>query len=204
VDGDAIGFDASDCPKSIAGDGQVLLLISPTIVNVKLYHVLIDGGVALYLISLEAFKKLQILMSKLQPSCPFSEMGPVSVVPRGCISLPVTFEMRENFRTESVLFDIAEVSLPFNAILGRPALYQFMTVAHYGYLALKMLSPNSVLKIHGDRDANVSTLEKIQALAAHHEAAIGPGCLDQAPSDHATVARHQHPMCSPLAKRTSL
>jgi hypothetical protein len=65
VDGDAIGFDASDCPKSIAGDEQVLLLISPTIVNVKLYHVLINGGATLYLISLEAFKKLQIPLSKL-------------------------------------------------------------------------------------------------------------------------------------------
>jgi hypothetical protein len=31
--------------------------------------------------------------------------------------------MPENFRMESVLFNIMEVSLPFNAILGRPALY---------------------------------------------------------------------------------
>jgi hypothetical protein len=31
--------------------------------------------------------------------------------------------MAESFRTESVLFNVAEVSLPFNAILGRPALY---------------------------------------------------------------------------------
>jgi hypothetical protein len=44
---------------------QLPLLISPTISNVKLYHVLIDGGVTLNLISLAAFKKLQILMGKL-------------------------------------------------------------------------------------------------------------------------------------------
>jgi hypothetical protein len=31
--------------------------------------------------------------------------------------------MTESFCTKSVLFDVAEVSLPFNAILGRPALY---------------------------------------------------------------------------------
>jgi hypothetical protein len=53
-----IGFDASDCPKSMAGAGQLQLLVSPTISNVKLYHVLIDGGAALNLISLAAFKKL--------------------------------------------------------------------------------------------------------------------------------------------------
>jgi hypothetical protein len=73
--------------------------------------------------------------------------------------------MPEDFRMESVLFDIVEVSLPFNAILGRPALYQFMALAHYGYLVLKMLSLNSILKIHGDRNAGVSALEKLQALA---------------------------------------
>jgi hypothetical protein len=116
-------------------------LVSPTISNVKLYHVLIDSGAALNLISLAAFKKLQIPMGKLQPSCLFSGVGLVSVLPCGCISLPVTFGTAESFHTESVLFDVVEISLPFNAILGRPALYQFMAVAHYGYLILKMLSP---------------------------------------------------------------
>jgi hypothetical protein len=84
----------------------------------------------------------------------------VSIMPHGCISLPVTFRMAESFCMESVLFDVAEVSLPFNAILSRPALYQFMAVAHYGYLVLKMSSPNGVLKIRGggDRDTGACAL----------------------------------------------
>jgi hypothetical protein len=102
-----IGFDSSDCPKSMADAGQLPLLVSPTISNVKLYHVLIDGGATLNLISLVAFKKLQIPMGKLQPSRPFSGVGPVLVTLLGCISLPVTFSTTENFRTESVLFDVA-------------------------------------------------------------------------------------------------
>jgi hypothetical protein len=53
-----IGFDSSDCPKSMAGAGQLPLLVSPTISNIMLYHILIDGGAALNLISLAAFKKL--------------------------------------------------------------------------------------------------------------------------------------------------
>jgi hypothetical protein len=166
----------------MVGVGQLPLLVSPTISNVKLYHVLIDGGAALNLINLAAFKKLQITMGKLQPSRPFSGVGPVSVTPRGCISLPVTIGTAENFRTESVLFDVAEVNLPLNAILGRPALYQFMAVAHYGYLVLKMSSPNGVLKIRGDRDAGVCTLEKLQAPAAAREAVEEPGGQDLAPS----------------------
>jgi hypothetical protein len=36
-----------------------------------------------------------------------------------------------------------------------------MAVAHYGYLFLKMSSPNSVLWIRGDREVGVSALEKL-------------------------------------------
>jgi hypothetical protein len=42
--------------------------------------------------------------------------------------------------TASMIFDVAEVNLPFNTIIGRPALYQFMALAHYGYLVLKLSS----------------------------------------------------------------
>jgi hypothetical protein len=118
-----IRFDASNCPKSMAGDRQLPLLVSLTNANVKLYHVLIDGGATLNLISLASFKKLHISMGKLQPSCPFLGVGPMLVMPHGCISLPVTFGTADNFCMESVLFDVVEVSLPFNAILGRPTLY---------------------------------------------------------------------------------
>jgi hypothetical protein len=118
-----IGFNASDYPKSMAGARQLPLLVSLTIANIKLYHVLINGGAALNLISLTAFRKLQIPIGKLQPSRPFSGVGPVSVMLSVCISLPVTFRTAENFHTESILFDVAEVSLLFSIILGRPALY---------------------------------------------------------------------------------
>jgi hypothetical protein len=102
-------------------------------------------------------------------------------MPRHCISLPVTFEMAKSFHIESILFDVTEVSLPFNAILGRPTLYQFMAVAHYGYLVQKMSSPNGVLRIQGDRDVGAYVLEKLQALAAAREVATEPGGQDPAP-----------------------
>jgi hypothetical protein len=77
----------------------------------------------------------------------------------------MTFRTPENYRTKSVVLDITEVNLPFNAILCRPALYRFMVVAHYGYLALKMPSPNSIIKIRGDHSVGVFMLVKLQALA---------------------------------------
>jgi hypothetical protein len=45
----------SDYPNNIVGVGQLPLVVSPTIANVRLYHVLIDGREALNLISLMAF-----------------------------------------------------------------------------------------------------------------------------------------------------
>jgi hypothetical protein len=121
-------------------------------------------------------------MSRLSPSCRILGVGLDSIIPRGSISLPVTFGMPENYRTESVLFDITEVNLPFNAIISRLALYRFMVVAQYGYLVLRMPSPNDISKIRGDRSAGVSALEKVQALAATHKVVAGQGAPDQAPS----------------------
>jgi hypothetical protein len=88
------------------------------------------------------------------------------VYPLGSIALPVTFGTEENFRTENVQFDVAEVNLPFNAIIGRPALYRFMAIAHYGYLVLKMSSSARVLTVRGDRPAALASVEKLHALAA--------------------------------------
>jgi hypothetical protein len=88
------------------------------------------------------------------------------VYPLGSITLPVTFGTEENFHTENVVFDVAEVNLPFNAIIGRLALYRFMAIAHYGYLVLKMPSPTGVLTVQGDRAAALAAVEKLHALAA--------------------------------------
>jgi hypothetical protein len=155
----SIAFDVFDCPKNMAGVRQLPLVISQTIANIRLYHVLIDGGAALNLISLTAFQKLQIPMSRLY--CPFLGLGSGSIISHDSISLPVTFGTLENYHTKSVIFDVAEVNLPFNGIVGRLALYQFIAISHYRYLVLKMSSPNGIIKIRGDRSASVSALEKL-------------------------------------------
>ena len=85
--------------------------------------------------------------------------------PLRSITLPVTFGTEENFHTENVQFDVAEVNIPFNAIIGRPTLYRFMAIAHYGYLVLKMPSLDGVLTVRDDRAAALTAVEKLHALA---------------------------------------
>jgi hypothetical protein len=189
-----ISFRASECPDNMAGAGILPLITAPVIANMWLHHVLIDGGVDLNVISHAAFKELQIPGSRLGPSRPFSGVGPQPVYPLGSITLLVTFGTEENFRTENVQFDVVEVNLPFNAIIGRPALYQFMAIAHYRYLVLKMLSPAGVLTVWGDRATALAAMEKLHALAAE---AAHPDDGGRNPSTSSTKALTKVPKVQP-------
>jgi hypothetical protein len=71
-----ISFGASDCPDNMAGASILPLITAPVIANMRLHHVLIDGGAGLNVISHAAFKQLQIPGSRLGPSHPFSRVGP--------------------------------------------------------------------------------------------------------------------------------
>jgi hypothetical protein len=75
-----------------------------------------------------------------------------------------------------------EVNLPFNAIIGRPALYRFMVAAHYGYLVLKMSSLARVLTVQGDRTAAVVVVEKLHAMAAGLASTAGVEGSNPSPS----------------------
>ena len=101
------------------GAGVLPLITAPVIANIRLYHVLIDDRAGLNVISYAVFKQLQISESKMAPSRPFSGVGPQLVFPLGSIVLPVTFGTEDNFRTENVQFDVAEVNLP--SLAGRPS-----------------------------------------------------------------------------------
>jgi hypothetical protein len=53
-----ISFGASDCPDNMEGASILPLITTPTIANMRLHHVLIDGGAGLNVISHAAFKQL--------------------------------------------------------------------------------------------------------------------------------------------------
>jgi hypothetical protein len=102
--------------------------------------------------------------------------------------------MEVNFRTENVQFKVAKVNLPFSAIIGRPALYRFMAIAHYGYLVLKMPSPAGVLTVQSDRTAAVVAVEKLHALAAGLAPAAGAEGSDPS-SSRAKAPAKAHKVC---------
>jgi hypothetical protein len=64
------------------------------------------------------------------------------------VVLPVAFgEIRENYHTKYIKFEVADFETSYHAILGRPAIANFMEVHHYTYLVLKMPSLAGVLTL---------------------------------------------------------
>ena len=117
------------------------MLCTPTICQVAVTRTLIDGGAGFSVLSVETFNLLCIPLERLQPSRPFSSVGGGSSSSLGQIRLPVTFGTYSNFRMELVDFDITPIGLPYNAILGYPALAQFMATTHPVYNLMKMPGP---------------------------------------------------------------
>jgi hypothetical protein len=66
------------------------------------------------------------------------------------IELPVIFGSKDNYRIENIIFDVADIALPYNGIIGQPTLAQFMVVTHHAYHALKLPSPWGTLTVKSD------------------------------------------------------
>ena len=136
------------------------MLCSPIISNVVVTRTLIDGGAGLNVLSVETFNNLQVPYNQLQPTKPFSGVTDGSTVPIGQVRLPVTFGARDNYRTELIDFDVAHIRLPYNAILGYPALAKFMAVTHHGYNVLKMPGSGGVITVPCEEKDAVCSLER--------------------------------------------
>ena len=92
----------------------------------------------------------------------------------GQVRLPVIFGQCKNYRTELIDFEVAHIRLPYNAILGYPALAKFMAVTHHGYNVLKMPGSGGVIIPCEERDA-VCSLERAFQAAAIEDPDRGSG-----------------------------
>jgi hypothetical protein len=88
----------------------------------------------------------------MRPSwTPFHGIVPsAAATPVSQIALPITFGTRENFRTKTIQFVVADFETAYNTFLGWPILSKIMVIPHYAYLALKMPGPCGVISIKGD------------------------------------------------------
>lgn len=87
--------------------------------------------------------------------------------PLGQISLEVIFGSEDNFRAETLCFEVVPFKGGYHALLGCPAFVKFMAIPFYTYMKLKMLGPHGVITVSGDPknalEAKVANLEHIEA-----------------------------------------
>jgi hypothetical protein len=146
-------FSRDDQWTSFSEPGKFPLILDPVVEEVRLTKVLIEGGNGLNHIFASILRKMGLdLTDMLVPSkSPFYSLVIGNAAhPLGTMVLPVTFSMRENYRTEFIKFKVANFESSYHAILGRPALAKFMAVPYYVYLLLNMPGRSGVLTLRGD------------------------------------------------------
>jgi hypothetical protein len=100
------------------------------------------------------------------PTRPFFGVTKGSTTPIGQVRLPITFDTRDNYRIESLDFDIAYIVLLYNAILGYPALARFMAATHHGFNVLKIPGANGMITMRCNGKDALRSVEHVYREAA--------------------------------------
>jgi hypothetical protein len=173
--GDAIAFSHEDHPNCITNPGQYPLVVDPVIGNSRFSKVLMDGVSSLNILYAHTLRPMGIGLDQLQPSTtPFHGVAPGKrVQPLEQIDLPVWFGTRDNFRKETLTFEVVGFRGAYHAILGWSCYTKFMEVPNYTYLKMKMSGPKGVITVGSSIEhafnCDVECVEHTEALALDEE-----------------------------------
>jgi hypothetical protein len=168
---DAITFSHEDHPNCIPNPGQYRLVVDPVIGNARFSKVLMDGGSSLNILYAHTLLLLGIGLDQLRPSTTsFHGVAPGKhVQPLGQIDLPIWFGTPDNFRKDTLTFEVVGFRGAYHAILGWPCYAKFMAVPNYTYLKMKMPGPKGIITvgslIEHACDCDVECVEHAEALA---------------------------------------
>jgi hypothetical protein len=117
---DAITFSREDHPNCIPNLGQYPLVVDPVIENARFSKVLMDGCSNLNILYAHTLRLLGIRLDQLRPSTtPFHGVAQGKrVQPLGQIDLPVWFGTPDNYRKETLTFEVVGFRGAYHAILG--------------------------------------------------------------------------------------
>jgi hypothetical protein len=130
-------------------------------------RVLIDGGSTINLLYRSSMEKLGIPLAQLKPSrLTFHGIVPGhSCTPLGRVQLEVLFGEKGNSRRKPIWFEVVDISSPYHALLGSPALAKFMAVPHYAYLKMKLPRPRGVIIVSGNFKKSLAYAKESSQLA---------------------------------------
>jgi hypothetical protein len=149
----AITWGREDHPRLMPSPGEYALVLDPVMCSdthtCRFSRVLIDGGSSINLLYRSSMEKLGIPLAQLKLSW-LTFHGIVSghlCTPMGRVQLEVLFGKKGNSRREPIRFEVVDISSPYHALLGCPALAKFMAVPHYAYLKMKLPGPRGVITV---------------------------------------------------------
>src|SRR3954464_2995669 len=151
-----ISWSRADHPAILPNPGSYPLVVDALFAgpkfSCKFSRVLVDGGSTINILYRDTLVKLGITERDLERSrTTFHGIVPgLSCTPMGRIRLDVIFGTEENFRREPIWFEVADISSPYHALLGLPAVAKFMINAHQTYLKMKLAGPNGIITVTGD------------------------------------------------------
>jgi hypothetical protein len=127
-----ITFSRADQWTSFSEPGRFTRVLKPVVAGSRLNKVLIDGGSGINVLFIKTLKKMKLDITHMltKSTSPFYGIVPGNAaIPLGSVVLPVTFgETKENYRTKYIKFEVADFETSYHAILGRPAIANFMAV----------------------------------------------------------------------------
>jgi hypothetical protein len=86
----------------------------------------VDGGASINILTPVVCTKMYVSKTGLLPTHPFHGVLFEQCQPLGCDDILVTFGTEDNFRIEAITFDVADIDVSYDAIVGRPMISMFM------------------------------------------------------------------------------
>ncbi|XP_043816658.1 uncharacterized protein LOC110624299 [Manihot esculenta] len=133
----AITFSLEDA-QGVQMPHDDALVIEAVIHNYRVKKILVDDGSKVNLLPYRVFQQMGTPEEQLvRDQAPVKGIGGVPVPVEGKVKLALTLGEAPRTRTHYAVFLVVKLPLSYNAILGRPALFDFEVVTSIRYLAMK-------------------------------------------------------------------
>jgi hypothetical protein len=145
-------WSREDHPEHIP-DGYYAMVVNPLIHGYEFSKCLMDGGSSLNIMYVETLTKLGLTKIQL---C-HSAVTFYGVVPghQAKSTLKVAFGDENNYRKETITFEVVPLKSTYHVIFGHPAFHSFHARPCYIYNQLKMPGLDGIITVYGSfRKAN--------------------------------------------------
>ncbi|XP_050222490.1 uncharacterized protein LOC126672578 [Mercurialis annua] len=152
-------FDSEDY-EHVKAPHNDALVVTTIIENWNMERILIDEGSAVNLMTNAAYKMLGGKAARLRRvSIPLSGLGGPSINPLGAVTLEVIIEPERGINKKIMsLFNIVDMELTYNTILGRPFLHDSAAITSIRAIAMKKKSKRRRKRRRKRREKNRTSI----------------------------------------------